>query len=165
MSDAYICDAVRTPFGRYAGSLSAVRTDDLAAVPLKALVERNSAIDWEAVDDVVRMKLLVETTREQESAQHFYPLFSRKRDTCALLRNNRLQSLAQVVGHDLAEQRVGEMIELAAEAMAQCIRLQSAGRRRRSLESLRHQAPGWAAGESEPWQAASSSSSARSLPR
>ena len=53
MSDAYICDAVRTPFGRFAGSLSAVRTDDLAAVPLKALMERNKGIDWEAVDDVV----------------------------------------------------------------------------------------------------------------
>jgi 3-oxoadipyl-CoA thiolase len=53
MAKAFLCDAVRTPFGRYGGSLAAVRTDDLAAVPLKALVERNAKVDWEAVDDVI----------------------------------------------------------------------------------------------------------------
>jgi acetyl-CoA acyltransferase len=53
MSDAFICDAVRTPFGRYGGSLSGMRTDDLAAVPLRALVERNPGVDWDRVDDVV----------------------------------------------------------------------------------------------------------------
>ena len=53
MSEAYICDYVRTPIGRFGGSLSAVRTDDLAAVPLRALMERNAGIDWEAVDDVI----------------------------------------------------------------------------------------------------------------
>ncbi len=53
MSEALICDAVRTPFGRYGGSLSSVRTDDLAAVPLRALVERNPGVDWAAVDDVL----------------------------------------------------------------------------------------------------------------
>jgi acetyl-CoA acyltransferase len=53
MSDAFICDAVRTPFGRYAGSLSAVRTDDLGATPLVALMERNPGVDWTAVDDVI----------------------------------------------------------------------------------------------------------------
>jgi 3-oxoadipyl-CoA thiolase len=53
MARAFICDAVRTPFGRYGGSLAAVRTDDLAAVPLKALVERNANVDWGTVDDVV----------------------------------------------------------------------------------------------------------------
>jgi acetyl-CoA acyltransferase len=53
MIDAFICDAVRTPFGRYGGSLSPVRTDDLAAVPLRALMERNAGVDWAAVDDVV----------------------------------------------------------------------------------------------------------------
>ena len=53
MADAFICDAVRTPFGRYGGSLASVRTDDLAAVPLKALVDRNPAVDWAALDDVV----------------------------------------------------------------------------------------------------------------
>ena len=50
---AFICDALRTPFGRYAGALSAVRTDDLAAVPLRALMERNAGVDWGSVDDVV----------------------------------------------------------------------------------------------------------------
>ncbi|HYL63205.1 MAG TPA: 3-oxoadipyl-CoA thiolase [Candidatus Methylomirabilis sp.] len=53
MTDAYICDAIRTPFGRYGGALSSVRTDDLAAVPIKALIERNSKTDWAALDDVV----------------------------------------------------------------------------------------------------------------
>jgi 3-oxoadipyl-CoA thiolase len=53
MPEAFICDAIRTPFGRYGGSLAAVRTDDLAALPLKALVERNPSVDWTAVDDVV----------------------------------------------------------------------------------------------------------------
>jgi 3-oxoadipyl-CoA thiolase len=53
MADAYICDAIRTPFGRYGGTLAAVRTDDLAALPLKALMERNKEVDWGAVDDVV----------------------------------------------------------------------------------------------------------------
>lgn len=53
MKDVFICDAVRTPIGRYAGALSSVRTDDLAAVPLRALIGRNSEVDWSRVDDVV----------------------------------------------------------------------------------------------------------------
>jgi acetyl-CoA acyltransferase len=53
MTNAFICDAVRTPFGRYAGALSAVRTDDLAAIPIKSLVDRSLAVDWNALDDVV----------------------------------------------------------------------------------------------------------------
>jgi|SRR5271169_2374503 len=53
MTNAYICDALRTPFGRYAGALSSVRTDDLAAIPIKTLVERNPKIDWSALDDVI----------------------------------------------------------------------------------------------------------------
>ncbi len=53
MREAYICDAVRTPFGRYGGGLAPVRPDDLAAVPLKALMERNPGIEWSAVDDVI----------------------------------------------------------------------------------------------------------------
>jgi 3-oxoadipyl-CoA thiolase len=53
MISAYICDAVRTPIGRYGGALSAVRTDDLAAVPIQALMERNAGVDWARLDDVV----------------------------------------------------------------------------------------------------------------
>ncbi|MBW7848933.1 MAG: 3-oxoadipyl-CoA thiolase [Rhodospirillales bacterium] len=53
MSEAFICDAVRTPIGRYAGVLSPVRTDDLAAVPIKALMARNPAVEWGKVDDVI----------------------------------------------------------------------------------------------------------------
>jgi acetyl-CoA C-acetyltransferase len=51
--DAFICDAVRTPFGRYGGALSSMRTDDLAAIPLKALMARNARVDWQAVTDVL----------------------------------------------------------------------------------------------------------------
>ena len=50
---AYICDAIRTPIGRYGGTLAAIRTDDLASIPLRALMERNAGVDWNAVDDVV----------------------------------------------------------------------------------------------------------------
>jgi len=53
MTEAFLCDAIRTPIGRYAGSLSQVRADDLGAVPLKALLERNKNVDWNAVDDVI----------------------------------------------------------------------------------------------------------------
>ncbi|WP_077002137.1 3-oxoadipyl-CoA thiolase [Variovorax sp. KK3] len=52
-NQAFICDAVRTPFGRYGGALSSVRADDLGAVPLKALMERNKEVDWQAVTDVL----------------------------------------------------------------------------------------------------------------
>ncbi len=53
MSEAFICDYIRTPIGRFGGALSSVRADDLGAVPLKALMARNGSVDWEAVDDVV----------------------------------------------------------------------------------------------------------------
>jgi len=53
MRHAFICDAIRTPFGRYGGALSSVRADDLGAIPLKELVARNLHVDWEAVSDVI----------------------------------------------------------------------------------------------------------------
>lgn len=53
MNKAFICDAVRTPFGRYGGALASVRADDLAAVPIRALIERNRQVDWSEVDDVI----------------------------------------------------------------------------------------------------------------
>src|SRR6202041_3212524 len=53
MDQAFICDAIRTPIGRYGGALSTIRTDDLAAIPIRALVERNSGVDWSALDDVI----------------------------------------------------------------------------------------------------------------
>jgi len=53
MNHAFICDAIRTPFGRYGGALSSVRTDDLGAIPLKALMARNPQVDWAAVTDVI----------------------------------------------------------------------------------------------------------------
>ncbi|WP_077033915.1 3-oxoadipyl-CoA thiolase [Pelomonas sp. KK5] len=52
-NEAFICDAIRTPFGRYGGALSSVRTDDLGAIPLRALMERNAGVDWQAVSDVI----------------------------------------------------------------------------------------------------------------
>ncbi len=53
MTEAYICDAVRTPIGRYAGALRSVRADDLAAIPIRALIERNPNVDWSDLDDVI----------------------------------------------------------------------------------------------------------------
>ena len=53
MTEAFICDAIRTPIGRYGGALASVRPDDLGAVPLKALMERNPQVDWTAVDDII----------------------------------------------------------------------------------------------------------------
>jgi acetyl-CoA acyltransferase len=53
MTEVFICDAVRTPFGRYGGALSSIRTDDLATLPIRALMERNVSVDWAALDDVI----------------------------------------------------------------------------------------------------------------
>jgi acetyl-CoA acyltransferase len=53
VNEVFICDAVRTPFGRFGGALSTVRTDDLAALPIRALMDRNAAVDWSALDDVI----------------------------------------------------------------------------------------------------------------
>src|SRR5580692_1102402 len=53
MNDVFICDAIRTPFGRYAGALASIRADDLAAIPIRALIDRNPNVDWSAVDDVI----------------------------------------------------------------------------------------------------------------
>ncbi|MDP3221720.1 MAG: 3-oxoadipyl-CoA thiolase, partial [Rubrivivax sp.] len=53
MTEAFICDAIRTPFGRYGGALSSVRTDDLGAIPLQALMARNPGVDWAAVNDLI----------------------------------------------------------------------------------------------------------------
>src|SRR5438034_7938019 len=53
MQDAFICDAVRTPFGRYGGALSSIRADDLGAIPIRALMARNAKVDWQAVSDVL----------------------------------------------------------------------------------------------------------------
>lgn len=52
-TDAFICDAIRTPFGRYGGALSGIRTDDLGAIPIKALMARHPGVDWAALDDVI----------------------------------------------------------------------------------------------------------------
>lgn len=52
MNAAFLCDGVRTPIGRYGGVLAGVRADDLAAIPIRALIERNPSVDWEAVDEV-----------------------------------------------------------------------------------------------------------------
>ena len=53
MTDAYLCDFIRTPIGRFGGALSSVRADDLGAIPLRALMARNAGVDWGAVDDVI----------------------------------------------------------------------------------------------------------------
>jgi len=52
MNEAYLCDAIRTPIGRYGGSLAAIRADDLGAIPIRALMDRNGGADWNQADDV-----------------------------------------------------------------------------------------------------------------
>ena len=88
MPEAFICDAVRTPIGRYAGALAKVRTDDLAAVPLKALMARNPKVDWSKLDEVyfgcanqagednrnvARMALLARGPARQRAGRHAQP--------------------------------------------------------------------------------------------
>ncbi|HEY8670563.1 MAG TPA: 3-oxoadipyl-CoA thiolase, partial [Terriglobales bacterium] len=53
MNQVFICDAIRTPLGKYGGALSSIRTDDLAAIPIEALITRNTKLDWGALDDVI----------------------------------------------------------------------------------------------------------------
>src|ERR1700738_3118067 len=53
MNEVFLCDAIRTPFGRYGGALASIRADDLGAVPIRALTDGNSDVDWAAVDDVI----------------------------------------------------------------------------------------------------------------
>ena len=53
MTDAFICDAIRTPIGRYGGSLAQIRTDDLGAIPMRELQNRNPSVDWSVLDDVI----------------------------------------------------------------------------------------------------------------
>lgn len=53
MASAYICDVIRTPFGRYGSALATIRTDDLAALPIRALMPRNNGVDWARLDDVI----------------------------------------------------------------------------------------------------------------
>ena len=53
MEEAYLCDGIRTPVGRYGGVLSGIRTDDLASIPIKTLMERNPKVDWKTLDDVI----------------------------------------------------------------------------------------------------------------
>ena len=58
MTEAYVCDAIRTPIGRYAGALSKVRADDLAALPIQELMKRNPGVDWSQLDDVYYLSLI-----------------------------------------------------------------------------------------------------------
>ena len=73
MRDAFICDAIRTPIGRYAGSLAKVRADDLAAVPIKALMARNAKADWEKLDEVFfgDTRAMVDVLKVEEEASPY----------------------------------------------------------------------------------------------
>ena len=82
MTEAYICDAVRTPIGRYGGSLSGVRADDLAAIPIRALIERNPDVDWGELDFLVSPAGFVSTT--QPTAVLFEDTY-----TCVVWSGNR----------------------------------------------------------------------------
>ena len=97
MTEAYICDYIRTPIGRYGGALSAVRADDLGAVPLKALMARNTSVDWEAVDDVI-----FGNANDVESRIHVQD-FSRY--ACRQIRGKEQGCIADVVNGDIFAER------------------------------------------------------------
>lgn len=89
MSEAYICDAIRTPIGRFGGGLASVRADDLAAIPLRALKERNPSIDWSAVDDVI-MGGANQAGEDNRNVARMASLLAGLRDTVPGVTLNRL---------------------------------------------------------------------------
>ena len=89
MTEAFICDYIRTPIGRFGGSLSSVRADDLGAVPLKALMERHAGIDWEAVEDVI-FGCANQAGEDNRNVARMATLLSRLGDAVPALTVNRL---------------------------------------------------------------------------
>src|SRR5260370_23861707 len=89
MRDVFICDAARTPIGRYGGALSKVRTDDLAAVPIRALIKRNSTVDWEPLDEVV-FGCANQAGEDHRNVARMAPLLARLPDSGTGLILNRL---------------------------------------------------------------------------
>jgi 3-oxoadipyl-CoA thiolase len=109
MRDAYICDAVRTPIGRYGGALSKVRTDDLATVPLKALMARNPKIDWEQLDDVF-LGCVNQAGEDNRNVARMALLLSGLPETVPGVTVNRLcASGLEAVGAAARAVRTGEM--------------------------------------------------------
>jgi 3-oxoadipyl-CoA thiolase len=109
MRDAYICDAVRTPIGRYAGALSKVRTDDLATVPLKALMARNPKVDWDKLDEVF-LGCVNQAGEDNRNVARMALLLSGLPETAPGVTVNRLcASGLEAVGEAARAVRTGEM--------------------------------------------------------
>ena len=109
MRDAYICDAVRTPIGRYGGSLSKVRTDDLATVPLKALMARNPKVDWDKLDEVF-LGCVNQAGEDNRNVARMALLLSGLPQTTPGVTVNRLcASGLEAVGEAARAVRLGEM--------------------------------------------------------
>ena len=109
MRDVFICDAVRTPIGRYGGALAKVRTDDLAAVPLKALVKRNPKVDWARLDEVY-FGCANQAGEDNRNVARMALLLAGLPDSIPGLTVNRLcASGLQAVGEAARAIRAGEM--------------------------------------------------------
>ena len=109
MRDVFICDAVRTPIGRYGGALARVRTDDLAAVPLKALVKRNPKVDWARLDEVY-FGCANQAGEDNRNVARMALLLAGLPDSIPGLTVNRLcASGLQAVGEAARAIRAGEM--------------------------------------------------------
>jgi 3-oxoadipyl-CoA thiolase len=112
MRDVFICDAARTPIGRYGGSLAKVRTDDLAAIPIKALMKRNAKVDWAQVDEVY-FGCANQAGEDNRNVARMALLLAGLPDTVPGLTVNRLcASGLEAVGHAARSIRAGE-IDLA----------------------------------------------------
>src|SRR5215204_4646602 len=109
MRDAYICDAVRTPIGRYGGVLAKVRTDDLATVPLKALMARNPKVDWDRLDEVF-LGCVNQAGEDNRNVARMALLLSGLPETVPGVTVNRLcASGLEAVGEAASAVRLGEM--------------------------------------------------------
>src|SRR5215208_7124203 len=109
MCDVYICDAVRTPIGRYGGALAKVRTDDLAAVPIRTLVKRNPNVDWSRLDEVF-LGCANQAGEDNRNVARMALLLAGLPDSIPGLTVNRLcASGLQAVGEAARAIRAGEM--------------------------------------------------------
>src|SRR5262245_28780586 len=109
MAEAFICDGMRTPIGRYAGALAKVRTDDLAAIPIKALMKRHTKVDWTALDEVI-FGCANQAGEDNRNVARMALLLAGLPDSVPGMTVNRLcASGLNAVGAAAAAMRAGEM--------------------------------------------------------
>ena len=146
MTEAFICDAIRTPIGRYGGALSGIRADDLAAIPIRALKERNHQVDWAALDDII----LGCANQAGEDNRNLARMAGLLADTRLDQRQHQLQRDCRVHGAPalgqhghagLHRQRVGG--RLGQIGQGQVAKATSQGLQNLSAGKQRHEKPRW----------------------